>query len=63
LFLTFILFLEKILRAPQLALQQLFARIVESVERIREQQVASGRQIEGLYEGMMAKAFGGVLVV
>jgi len=32
---------------PPLALQQQFAQIVENVERIRERQVASGRQIEG----------------
>ena len=47
---------------PPLALQQQFARIVESVERIRERQVASGRQIEGLCEGLMARAFRGELV-
>ncbi|MDP3562982.1 MAG: restriction endonuclease subunit S, partial [Methanoregula sp.] len=32
---------------PPLTLQQQFARVVQDVERIREQQVASGRQIEG----------------
>ena len=47
---------------PPLALQQQFARVVESVERIREQQVASGRQIEGLCEGLMQRAFKGELV-
>jgi type I restriction enzyme S subunit len=47
---------------PPLALQQQFARVVEDVERIREQQVASGRQIEGLCEGLMARAFAGELV-
>jgi len=46
---------------PPLALQQQFARIVESVERIRERQVASGRQIEGLCEGLMQRAFAGEL--
>jgi hypothetical protein len=47
---------------PPLALQQQFAHIVESVERIHERQVASGRQIEGLCEGLMARAFEGKLV-
>jgi len=46
---------------PPLAIQQQFARIVESVERIREQQVASGKEIEGLCEGLMARAFAGEL--
>ncbi len=40
-----------------------FARIVENVERIREQQVASGKEIEGLCEGLMAGAFAGELAV
>jgi type I restriction enzyme, S subunit len=44
---------------PPLALQQQFARVVESVERIRERQVASGQQIEGLCEGLMQRAFAG----
>ena len=48
---------------PPLVLQQQFARVVESVERIREQQVASGRHIEGLCEGLMQRAFGGELAV
>ena len=48
---------------PPLALQQQFAHVVESVERIRDQQVASGRQIEGLCEGLMQRAFAGELVV
>jgi hypothetical protein len=43
-------------------LQQQFARVVQDVERIREQQVASGRQIEGLCEGLMQRAFKGELV-
>jgi type I restriction enzyme S subunit len=47
---------------PPLALQQQFARVVESVERIRERQVASGRQIEGLCEGLMQMVFAGELV-
>jgi hypothetical protein len=29
------------------------------MERIRSQQVASGKKIEGLCEGLMAKAFAG----
>jgi len=44
---------------PPLALQQQFARVVEEVERIREQQVASGKEIEGLCEGLMQRAFSG----
>lgn len=48
--------------SPPLALQQQFARVVESVERIRDQQVASGQEIEGLCEGLMQRAFGGELV-
>ncbi|MDP3397197.1 MAG: restriction endonuclease subunit S [Methanoregula sp.] len=47
---------------PPLPLQQQFARIVESVERIHDQQVASGRQIEGLCEGLMQRAFKGDLI-
>jgi len=47
---------------PPLALQQQFARFVESVERIREQQGVSGNEIEGLCEGLMARAFTGELV-
>ena len=47
---------------PPLALQQKFAHIVQDVERIRDQQVASGRQIEGLCEGLMARAFAGELI-
>jgi type I restriction enzyme S subunit len=46
---------------PPLALQQQFAQIVENVERIRERQVASGKEIEGLCEGLMARAFTGEL--
>jgi hypothetical protein len=42
-----------------LALQQQFARFVESVERIRDQQVASGKKIEGLCKGLMQRAFAG----
>jgi type I restriction enzyme, S subunit len=46
---------------PPLALQQQFAQIVQDVERVREQQVASGKEIEGLCEGLMARAFTGQL--
>ncbi|MFA5266463.1 MAG: hypothetical protein WC379_00710 [Methanoregula sp.] len=41
---------------------QQFARVVESVERIREQQMASGKEIEGLCKGLMQSAFAGELV-
>jgi len=44
---------------PPLALQQQFARIVEQVEALREKQRASGKVIEGLFEGLMQRAFGG----
>jgi len=47
---------------PPLSLQQQFARVVESVERIREQQVASGKEIEELCEGLMQRAFAGELI-
>jgi len=47
---------------PTLALQQQFARVVQDVERIRERQVESGTEIEGLCEGLMARAFAGELV-
>jgi hypothetical protein len=42
--------------------KQQFARVVEGVERIRDQQVASGKAIERLYEGLMKRAFAGELV-
>lgn len=48
---------------PPLDLQQQFARIVEDVVRIREQQGASGKEIEGLCEGLMQRAFAGELVM
>ena len=44
---------------PPLALQQQFARIIQEVERIREQQAESKREIEGLFEGLMQRAFNG----
>jgi len=47
---------------PPLALQQQFAHVVEEVEWIRERQVASGKVIEGLCEGLIATAFAGELV-
>jgi len=46
---------------PPLALQQQFARVVLEVERIRERQAASGKEIVGLCEGLMQKAFAGEL--
>ena len=48
---------------PPLALQQQFARVVQDVERIRDRQVASGKEIEGLCEGLMQRAFAGELAV
>ena len=47
---------------PPLALQQQFARVVQDVERIRERQVASGKEIKGLCEGLMQRAFAGELI-
>jgi type I restriction enzyme, S subunit len=47
---------------PPLALQQQFARIVEEVERIREKQAESGKEIEALYGVLMQRAFRGELV-
>lgn len=43
-------------------LPQWFARVVEWVGWVRERQMASGRQIEGLCEGLMQRAFAGELV-
>jgi len=53
---------ELLILVPPLALQQRFARAVESVERIRQEQTESGREIEGLCEGLMQQAFAGELV-
>jgi len=47
---------------PPLALQQQFARVVQEVEGIREQQAESKREIEELFEELMAGAFSGELV-
>jgi hypothetical protein len=44
-----------------IAPRQQFAHIVDCVERIRERQVASGKEIEGLCEGLMQRAFAGEL--
>lgn len=56
------MFINNLLSYQELSyFQQQFARVVQDVERIREQQVVSGRQIEGLCEGLMARAFGGKL--
>jgi len=40
-----------------------FARIVEEVERIRERQMESGKEIEALCDGLMQRAFGGELAI
>jgi type I restriction enzyme S subunit len=47
---------------PPLALQQQFARVVQDVERIRERQAESKREIYSLFDGLMAGAFAGDLV-
>lgn len=47
---------------PSLALQQQFVRIVEDVERVRERQVESKREIDMLFEGLMTTVFSGELV-
>jgi type I restriction enzyme, S subunit len=47
---------------PPLALQQQFARIVEEVERIHEQQAESGNEIAALCGVLMQRAFRGELV-
>ena len=46
---------------PPLIPRQPFARIVQDVERIRDQPVASGIAIEGLCGGLMQRAFAGEL--
>jgi type I restriction enzyme S subunit len=46
---------------PPLPLQQQFAHVVEDVERVRQRQVESEKEIEGLCEGLMARAFEGEL--
>jgi hypothetical protein len=45
---------------PILNLQ--FALITESVEALREKQVASGNEIGELFEGLMQRAFSGKLM-
>jgi type I restriction enzyme, S subunit len=47
---------------PPLALQQQFSRIVQEVERIRERLVASGKEMEGLCERLMQRAFAGEFI-
>jgi type I restriction enzyme S subunit len=47
---------------PPLALQHQFANIVAQVETVREKQKASGKEIKGLFEGLMQGAFSGELV-
>jgi len=44
------------------SLQQQFDRVISEVERIREWQAESGKEIEALREGLRARAFGGELV-
>jgi type I restriction enzyme S subunit len=46
---------------PPLALQQQFALVVQDIERIRERQEESKREIDVLFDGLMAGAFGGEL--
>lgn len=48
---------------PPLAFQQRFARVVQEVERIREQQAESKKEIDVLFDGLMAGAFGGELAM
>jgi len=47
---------------PPLPLQQTFASIVERVERIKERQKQSEKEINNLYEVLMQRAFKGELV-
>ncbi|WP_321508477.1 hypothetical protein [uncultured Methanoregula sp.] len=44
-----------------LYLQQHFARIMESEERIREWRVVTGKKNKGLSEGVIQRAFAGEL--
>lgn len=46
---------------PPLALQQQFARVVEEVERVRQHQAESGKEIGELCEGLIQRAFSGEL--
>lgn len=47
---------------PPLPLQQQFTRVVQDVERIRERQLESGKEINTLFNGIMQKAFCGELL-
>jgi len=42
---------------PPLALQRQFAQIIARIEALREKQRVSGLEIEGLFEGLMQRAF------
>jgi hypothetical protein len=56
------MFINNLLSYQELSyFQQQFARVVQDVERIREQQGISGKEIEGLCEGLMQRAFTGEL--
>ncbi|WAC05111.1 MAG: hypothetical protein OS112_00350 [Methanoregula sp.] len=56
---SFSLIILSIVAFPPLALQHQFARVVEEVERIREQQAESKKEIDTLFEGLMAGVFRG----
>ena len=47
---------------PPLALQQQFARVVQEVERIREQQAESKKEVEMLFNVLISKAFKGEIL-
>ena len=49
-------------RIPPLTLQQQFARVVQDVERMRERQEESKREIYSLFDGLIQRAFGGELI-
>ena len=40
---------------------QQFAHLIASIEALREKQRASGKEIEGLFEGLMQRSFCGQL--
>lgn len=50
--------LRQLLGGHRVFLQQQFARVVQEVERIRDQQVASGKEIEGLCAGLLSLTLG-----
>jgi type I restriction enzyme, S subunit len=45
---------------PPLSLQEEFAGVVARVERMRAKQAESERQVEGLFESLLAESFGGI---